>query len=86
MRLLVDSGATGPILRQQYVRDLQLMTKEKNEPVTVTTATGQTIEGAVTYYIPLTTLEIKNHEERMLWEVGRIESGIDGYLPVEWLT
>ena len=62
------------------------MAKKGVRPVAVTTATSETIQSAGTYYIPLTTLRIKDHEEKMSWEVGRIESGIDGYLPVEWLT
>src|SRR5215217_4762651 len=86
VRLLVDSGATGPIINQQFVRNSQLMAKKRVRPVTVTTATGETIEGAGMYYIPLTTLKIKDHEEKMSWEVGKIQSGIDGYLSVEWLT
>ena len=46
VRLLVDSGATGPILSQQFVRNSQLMAKKRVKPVTVTTATGEKIEGA----------------------------------------
>jgi len=83
---LFDSGATGPILSQQFVTDSPLMAKQRVRPVTVTTATGETIEDAGTYYIPLTTLKLKNHKEKMSWEVGKIESGIDGYPPVVWLT
>ena len=85
-KLLVDSGAIGPILSQQFVRDSQLMRKRKNMTVTVTTATDETIEGACMYYIPLTTLKIKYHDQRMLLEVGKMKSGIGSYLLVKWLT
>ena len=83
VRLLVDSGVTGSILSQQFVRDSQLMIMKRNGLVTVTTATGETIEGTGTYYIPLTTLKIKDHKERMLCDIGKIESRIECYLPVK---
>ena len=85
VRLLVDSGATGPILNQLLVQNAQLATKKRRLPLVVTTATGEAIPGAGELYIPPISLRVGKHLEMMAWEVGRIEDGIDGYLPISWL-
>ena len=56
VRLLVDSGASGPILNQQLVQEAQLATKKRRQPLAVTTATGDSIPGAGQHYLPPTHL------------------------------
>ena len=65
-RLLVDSGTTGLILGAQLVKDSQLIVKKTVRPMTVTTATVETIESAGTYYMTLITLKIENHKEKLV--------------------
>jgi hypothetical protein len=31
-------------------------------------------------------MRIGQHQEEVSWEIGKLERGISGYLPVEWLT
>jgi hypothetical protein len=31
-------------------------------------------------------MRIGHHQEEVSWEIGKLEKGISGYLPVEWLT
>jgi hypothetical protein len=52
----------------------------------VTSADGSPIEGAGEKYTTPLTMRIGHHQEEISWEIGKLEKGIDGYLPIEWLT
>ena len=84
-RLLLDCGATSPILREEFVRDQQILTKQRTKPISIWNASQQPITGAGRYYTQPIGLEIGNHSEVLVWEIGGIEESIDGYLPIAWL-
>ena len=84
-RLLVDSGASGPILHEDFVRKNRLLVKKRKLPKQVMNANEEPIPNAGTHYVQPIVLVIGQHAEDMVWEVGMIESQIDGYLLVSWL-
>ena len=82
IRLLVDSGASGPILHEDFVRKNGLLVKKRKLPKQDKNANKEPIPNSGTYYMQPTVLVIGQHAEDMVWEVGMIEFQIDGYLPV----
>ena len=85
IRLLVDSGALGPILHEEFVRKNGLLVKKRKLPKQVKNANEEPFPNVGTHYTQPTGLVIGQHAEDMVWEVGMIESQIDRYLPVSWL-
>ena len=84
-RLLLDCGATSPILREGFIKEHEILTKKRSNPIKIWNASQQPIARAARYYIQPTGLEIGNHSEALVWEVGVIKDSVDGYLPVAWL-
>ena len=84
-RLLWDSGATTPLLREEFDKEKQILTKKRKNPISIRNASQQPITGAGRYYTQPIGLEIGNHSEVLVWEVGVIEDSIDRYLPIAWL-
>ena len=82
IRLLVDSGASRPILYEDFVRKNRLLVKKRKMPKQIKNANEEPIPNAGTHYTQPTVLVIRQHAGDMVWEVGMIESQIDGYLPV----
>jgi hypothetical protein len=58
----------------------------RKSPVEVRSADGTPIEDAGFKYSTPLTMRIGHHQEEVRWEIGKLEKGISGYLPVEWLT
>ena len=85
IHLLVDSGASGPILHEEFVKNNGLLVKKRKMPKQVKNANEEPIPNGGTHYPQPTVLVIRQHAEDMVWEVGMIESQIDRYLPVLWL-
>ena len=85
-RMLVDSGATGPIMSKAFVRTYKIPRGQRESPIAITNASGKLIPGAGRYVVPNLGMSINNHQEELSWEVGDIEPGVDGYLPVSWLS
>jgi hypothetical protein len=83
---LVDSGCTGAIMNSEFVFQHKLPWVKRAEPVRVTGADGSPIEGAGVRYTTPLTMRIGHHQEEISWEIGQLEKGISGYLPIEWLT
>ena len=81
-RLLLDCGATSPILREGFVKEHEILTKKRSNSIKIWNASQQPIAGAGRYYTQPNGLEIGNHSEALVWEVGVIEDSVDGYLPV----
>ena len=81
-RLLLACGATSPILREQYVKANQILTKHRKKPISIWNASQQPIAGAGRFYTQPLELVIGNHSEVLVWEVGVIEDSIVRYLPV----
>ena len=78
----MDRGASGPILHEDLVRKNGLLVKKRKMPKQVKNANKEPIPNVGTHYTQLIVLVIGQHAEDIVWEVGMIESQIDGYLPV----
>jgi hypothetical protein len=85
-KFLVDSGCTGAILNAEFVMAHKLPWVRWKTPVQVGNADGTPIEDAGSKYSTPLTMRIGQHQEDVSWEIGKLERGISGYLPVEWLT
>ena len=85
-KMLVDSGATGPLMSKSFITRHQLPRVQRENPIIITNASGQVIQGAGRYVVPNLGMSIGQHQEELAWEVGDIEQGVDGYLPVSWLS
>jgi hypothetical protein len=73
-------------MNSEFVFQHKLPWVKRAEPVRVTGADGSPIEGAGVRYTTLLTMRIGHHQEEISWEIGQLEKGISGYLPIEWLT
>ena len=82
IRLLVDSGASRPILHEDFVRKNGLLVKKRKMPKQVKNANEEPIPNAGTYCMQPIVLVIGQHAEDMVWEVGMIKLQIDSYLSV----
>ena len=85
IHLLVASGASRPILHEEFVRKNELLVNKRKMPKQVKNANEEPIPNSGTYYTQPIVLVIGQHAKDMVWEVGMIESQIEGYLPVSWL-
>jgi hypothetical protein len=85
-KFLVDSGCTGAILNTEFVMAHKLPWVRPKTPVQVGNTDGTLIEDAGSKYSTPLTMRIGQHQEGVSWEIGKLERGIGGYLPVEWLT
>ena len=72
--LLVDSGASRPILHEDFVRKFRLLIKKTKLPKQVKNTNEKPIPNAGTHYMQPIVLVIGQHTEDMVWEVGIIES------------
>ena len=50
VKLLLDCGATSPILREGFVKDKQILTKRQKNPINIWNASQQPIAGAGRFY------------------------------------
>jgi hypothetical protein len=85
-KFLIDSGCTGAILNAEFVAAHKMPWVRRESPVEVRSADGTPIEDAGSKYSTPLTMRIGHHQEEVSWEIGKLEKGISGYLPVEWLT
>jgi hypothetical protein len=85
-KFLIDSGCTGAILNAEFVATHKMPWVRRENPVEVRSADGTPIEDAGSKYSTPLTMRIGHHQEEVSWEIGKLERGISGYLPVEWLT
>ena len=79
-RVLLHCRATSPVLRERYVKEHKILTRKRSNLIKIWNASQPLITGAGRYYTQPTGLEIGNHSEALVWEVGVIEDSIDGYL------
>ena len=85
VRMLLDCGCTGPILKRDFVQRHHIPWVKRDRPITVQTADGKPMEDAGDKYSEDVILRIGTHQEELTWEISRLEDGIDGYLPISWL-
>jgi hypothetical protein len=85
-KFLIESGCTGAILNAEFAAAHKLPWVHRECPVKVRSADGTPIQDAGTKYLTPLTMRIGHHQEEVSWEIGKLEKGISGYLPVNWLT
>ena len=78
----MDSGASEPILHEDFVRKNGLLVRKRKMPKQVKNVNEEPIPNARIHYTQPTLLVIEQHAEDMVWEVGMIKSQINGYLLV----
>ena len=81
----MDSGCDIPILSKSFVWKHKIPTIARADPKHISDAAGRPIEGAGERYSMPLIMRIGHHQEELAWEVGPLEEGVDGYLPVGWL-
>jgi hypothetical protein len=86
VKLLLDSGCTGPLLSRNFVWMNKLPKVARARPIVVNTAEGNPIKDAGKEYTEEVILRIGDHQEELTWEISPLEKGIDGYLPISWLS
>ena len=86
VKLLLDSGCTGPLLNRDFVWMNKLPKVSRARPIVVNTAEGNPIKDAGKEYTEEVILRIGDHQEELTWEISPLEKGIDGYLPISWLS
>lgn len=84
-KFLLDSGCTGPLLNKDFVWNQKVPWIRRDEPISVLSADGQPMTDAGLKYSELLVMRIGYHQEELSWEIGKLEDGIDGYLPIAWL-
>ena len=85
-RFMLDCGATVPILNKDYVWKHKIPTVIRAKPQHVRDVAGRLIEGAGDRYSLPLVMRLGHHQEELAWEVGPIEDGVDGVIPIGWLT
>src|SRR4051812_47989376 len=84
--LMLDSGATGPVLSTRWVQKHQIPCTKRKHPEPITDASGNHIPGTGTHFTHTIQLTIGNHQDSMRFELAELaDPHIDGYLPMSWL-
>jgi len=60
-RLLIDCEATGPILREEWVRNNEILVKKHQKPIEIQNVSQQPILGVDIYYRQPLELAIRKH-------------------------
>jgi hypothetical protein len=82
---LLDTGCTGPILSEDFVKRERIPVETRNSPIQIIDAQEDLMMSAGEYFTAPLAMVIGKHEESLRWEVGPLEKGISGYLPVSWV-
>ena len=86
-RMMLDCGANVPILNDAFTRERGgIPCHTRNNPMPATDAAGREIQGTGKSYTSPLIMRVGEHQEELAWEVGPLEEGIDGYLPVGWFV
>ncbi|KAH8145235.1 uncharacterized protein LAJ45_10796 [Morchella importuna] len=81
---LFDTGCTGAILNQSFVRKYGVLLVRRDQPLTIYYAQEDVMMGGGEYYTHPVHMSMGDHRETLRWEVATLEEGISGYLPVAW--
>ena len=84
-RIMLDCGANVPILNDTFTKERGgIPCHTRNNPMPATDAAGREIQGTGKDFTSPLIMRVGEHQEELAWEVGPLEEGIDGYLPVGW--
>ncbi|KAH0607133.1 uncharacterized protein H6S33_003121 [Morchella sextelata] len=81
---LFDTGCTGAILNQSFVRKHGIPLVRRDQPLTMFDAQGDVMMGGGEYYTHPVRMIMGDHKETLRWEVATLEEGMTGYLPISW--
>jgi hypothetical protein len=81
---LFDTGCTGAILNQSFVRKHGIPLVRRDQPLTMYDAQGDVMMGGGEYYTHPVCMTMGDHKETLRWEVATLEEGMTGYLPISW--
>ncbi|KAH0603433.1 uncharacterized protein H6S33_007755 [Morchella sextelata] len=81
---LFDTGCTGAILNQSFVKKHGIPLVRRDQPLTMFDAQGDVMMGGGEYYTHPVRMTMGDHKETLRWEVATLEEGMTGYLPISW--
>jgi len=87
--LLLDSGATGPVLAQHFIKTHDIPLRQKAHQVRILAANGEPIKGGTHHTVPLSAWMGKHVSEMSFEAMALPNEGPRhhvGYLPMSWLT
>jgi hypothetical protein len=79
---LLDTACTGPILSADSGKKEKIPVERMKSTIQLIEAQGDLMMGAGEYFTATLEMVLVKHEECLRWEVGPLEKGISGYLPV----
>ena len=87
--LMLDSGATGPVLAQHFIEKHGIPLERKQQRMRMLAANGEHIKGG-THHTGLLSVWMGDHVSGMKFEALEIKDEgpgrLVGYLPMSWLT
>jgi len=86
VQVLLDTGCSVALLNNQTVEKLGITKKEHRRAHTIENYTGERVKGAGQFYTEPMLLQHRRHYSKEKFEISPMETGIDAFLPFEWIT
>ena len=80
-RVLLDTGATVPVLSQSFTKNKQIMTAERPKARPIQDYAGQEVKGAGQFYTAPLVLQHRHHVSRISFGVAPLARDYDAILP-----
>jgi hypothetical protein len=79
---MLDTGCTGLILSEEFLKKEKIPVYRWGSPIQRLDAQGELMMGAGEYFTAPLEMVMGKNAKSIRWEVGPLEMGISGYLPV----
>jgi len=86
IRVLLDTGCSVALHNNHTVEKLGITKKEHRWARTIENYTGESVKGAGQFYTEPMLLQHRRHFSQEKFEISPMETGIDTFLPFEWIT
>jgi len=86
IRVLLDTGCSIALLNSQTVEKLGITKKEHRRAHSIESYMGEKVPGAGQFYTEPILLQHRRHYSKEKFEISPMETGIDAFLPFEWIT
>jgi len=86
IQVLLDTGCSVALLNNHTVEKLDITKKEHRRAHTIESYMGESVKGAGQYYTDPILLQHRRHYSKGTFEISPMETGIDAFLPFEWIT
>ena len=84
--LLLDSGATGSVLSNEWAKKAQVACLRRETPIPIADASGNHIPGSGQHYTRTLRMKIGDHVNEMRFELANMpDTKVDNYLRMSWL-